>query len=127
MQLPNYNPPIKSICTGAYAASSSNPVFIIGTYYDNETKGWYRKYSDGTIVQGGYGTDQVKDGIWVVNFIIPFTTTNIQIHITPVFNKKPAEINGGMAINEIANDKFKIHGDTNIQSTEGYYWEARGM
>ncbi len=127
MQKPNLNPPIKSVCTGTNAATSSNPVFITATYYNSTTKGWYRKYSDGTIVQGGYGTEQLKDNKWTVNFISPFTTTNIQIHITPVLNRKPTGINGGMAVDTITTSGFMIHGDTYIDSTEGYYWEARGI
>ena len=133
MQHPNLNPPIKSVCTGSNSASSSNPVFIVGTYIDegydstrNDYDRWYRKYSDGTIVQGAYREDQAKDATWTVPFVIPFTTTNIQIHITPTLHKKPSGVNGGMAVDTITTTNFTINGDTYIDSTQGYYWEATG-
>ena len=105
MQKPNLNPPIRSVCTTSDGAASYSPVFITGTYYDaaydsnsNDYKRWYRKYSDGTIVQGAYREDADKDAVWTVPFVTPFTTTDIDIQITPVFNDKPTQINGGMAV-----------------------------
>ena len=127
MQKPNLNPPIRAVCTTSDGAASDKPVFVIKTYYNSTIKSWYRKYSDGTIVQGGYGTDHLKDSTWTVNFVTPFTTTNIDIHITPVFNATPTQIQGGMAIASITTDDFVIHGDTYIAATEGYYWEATGI
>lgn len=127
MQKPNLNLPIKSVCTTSSGASSSSPVFIVKTYYDSTTGSWYRKYSDGVIEQGGYRTDHYKDVTWTVNFVVPYTTTNIDIHITTKFAGTPSSIQGGMAVAAVTTDTFDIHGDTNINSTGGYYWEARGI
>lgn len=133
MQKPNLNPPIRSVCTTSDGAASYSPVFITGTYYDaaydsnsNDYKRWYRKYSDGTIVQGAYREDADKAAVWTVPFVTPFTTTDIDIQITPVFNAKPTQINGGMAVASITSSNFSIHGDTYISATQGYYWEATG-
>lgn len=133
MQKPNLNPPIRAICTTSDGAQSDKPVFVIGNYYDsslNSTTGnskqWYRKYSDGTVVQGGYREDAQKDAVWTVPFITSYTTTEIDIQITPVFNAKPTQLNGGMAVAAITTDDFSIHGDLYISATQGYYWEATG-
>lgn len=127
MQKPNLNPPIRAVCSTSAGAASDKPVFVTRSYYDSTTGSWYRKYSDGVIEQGGHGTNHVKDGTWTVNFVLPYTTTNIDIHITPVFTDKPSSVQGGMAVAAVATDTFNIHGDTNIDKTEGYYWEARGI
>lgn len=133
MQKPNLNPPIRAICTTADGATADKPVFVIGNYYDsalNATTGnakqWYRKYSDGTIVQGGYREDAVQDAVWTVPFITPYTTTDIDIQITMVFHSKPTQTNGGYAVAAIATDGFTIHGDTYVSAIQGYYWEATG-
>lgn len=133
MQKPNLNPPIRAICTTVDGATTDKPVFVTGNYYDsslNSTTGnskqWYRKYSDGTIIQGAYREDVDKDAVWTVPFVIPYTTTDINIQITPVFNAKPTQINGGMAVAAVSTDDFNIHGDTYIAATRGYYWEAVG-
>ena len=133
MQKPNLNPPIRGICTTPDGATAEKPVFVIGSYYDpsrNSTTGnskqWYRKYSDGTIVQGGYRNDVDEEAVWTVPFVVPYTTTDINIQITPVFNVNPTKMNGGMAVAAITTDDFDIHGDNYISATQGYYWEAVG-
>ena len=127
MQHPILDPPIKSVCTTTSEASSMNPVFIIETRYDSAKGNWYRKYSDGVIEQGGYGTDQVAESTWEVDFMVEYTTTNIDIHITPVFDAVPSAFNGGMAVDAITTEGFTIHGDNSVSATQGYYWEARGL
>ena len=125
MQHTNTNPPIKSVCTTTNAATSSNPVFIIETYV-NGTE-WYRKYSDGTIVQGGFCTEVKQDNEWSVPFVTPFTTANAKVFITPVFNGNPSSVQGGDAVGSVYTDSFTINGDTYINVTAGYYWEATGV
>lgn len=133
MQKPNLNPPIRAICTTSDGAASDKPVFVTGNYYDsslNSTTGnskqWYRKYSDGTIVQGGYREDAAQDTTWVAPFITPYTTTDIDIQITPVYHSKPTQTNGGLAVAAITTDDFTVHGDTFVSAIQGYYWEATG-
>ena len=125
MQHTNTNPPIKSVCTGSNSATSSNPVFIVETYVNGTS--WYRKYSDGTIVQGGFCTEVKQDKEWSVPFVTPFTTANAKVFITPVFNGNLSNVQGGAAVSAVYTDSFTIHGDTYISVTAGYYWEATGI
>ncbi len=125
MQHPNLAPSIKSVCTTTSAATSSNPVFIIETYVNGTS--WYRKYSDGTIVQGGFCTEVKQDKEWSIPFVTPFTTANAKVFITSVFNGNLSNVQGGAAVGSVYTDSFTIHGDTYISVTAGYYWEATGV
>lgn len=134
MQKPNLNPPIRGVCTTSGGATSDKPVFVIKSYRNGNS--WYRKYSDGTIEQGGY-TDTLPaatDTSTTINFIEQYTTDNIQIFLTPVFSSKPTTgNNGGMMACNLVNNlstqqyyAFDIYWDTRLNNLEGCYWLAVG-
>ena len=134
MQKPNLDPPIRGICTTSNGAASNRPVFVTRSYRNGNS--WYRKYSDGTIEQGGY-TDTLPsatDQSTTINFIEQYNTDNIQIFLTPVFSSKPTTGNNGgmMACNivrAIGLQKyyaFDIYWDTRLNNLEGCYWIAVG-
>lgn len=125
MQHPNLNPSIRSVCTTTNAATDSNPVFIVETY-KNGTE-WYRKYSDGTIEQGGYSTNLVYNSTIQASFITPYTTANAKVFLTPVFSASPTQGQGGFTIQSVSTDSFVVHMDSYIGQTAGYYWEATGV
>ncbi len=128
MQHPNLDPPIKSVCTTPFGASASNPVFIVETYYNSTTKEWYRKYSDGTIEQGGWGNDLVKDAVFTHNFVTAFTDANsVTMEFTFISAEHYANIRGGLQAASNTTTTFSVHCDTYINNNGGYYWTARGI
>ena len=136
MQKPNLNPPIRGVCTTSDGASSDKPVFVVNSYYNSTNKAWCRKYSDGTIEQGGY-TDilpSATDTSTTINLLAYYNTDNIQIFLTPVFSSKPTTGNNGgmMACNLVKSIgtqqyyRFDIYWDTRLNNLEGCYWLAVG-
>lgn len=97
MQHPNPNPPIKSVCTDKNAATTTNPVFIVDTY-KNGTE-WYRKYSDGTIEQGGWCNNLVQDAVFTNDFIVPYTDAgSVSIHLTFISAATYSNTRGGLNV-----------------------------
>lgn len=125
MQHTNPNPPIKSVCTTTNAATSTNPVFIVETYKDGTE--WYRKYSDGTIEQGGWGDDLVKDAEFTHNFVTAFTDTDsVNMEFTFISSATYSNVRGGLAMASNTTTTFNVHCDTYINNNGGYYWRATG-
>lgn len=125
MQKPNLNPPIRSVCTTSAGAASNNPVFIIETYR-NGTE-WYRKYSDGTIEQGGWGNDLVKDAVFTHNFVTVFTDADsVSMDFTFISASHYANARGGLALASNTDTTFTVHCDSFINNNGGYYWRAVG-
>jgi len=125
MQHTNPNPPIKSVCTTTNAATDSNPVFIVETY-KNGTE-WYRKYSDGTIEQGGWGNDLVKDAVFTHNFVTAFTDANsVTMDFTFISAATYSNYRGSLALASNTTTTFSVHNDLYINNNGGYYWRAVG-
>lgn len=135
MQKPNLNPPIRSVCTTSAGAASNNPVFIVETY-KNGTE-WYRKYSDGTIEQGGFAAppSAASDASVTIPFIVPYTESNITIFITDVFNSVPSAgtYHGGIQATNIQLNSntnkyvsFNAWWDVGTGSSSGCFWRAIG-
>ena len=125
MQHTNPNPPIKSVCTTTNAATSTNPVFIVETY-KNGTE-WYRKYSDGTIEQGGWGDDLVKDAMFTHNFVTAFTDADsVSMEFTFISAGHYSNARGGLAMASNTTTTFTVHCDAYINNSGGYYWRAVG-
>ena len=126
MQHPNLNPSIKSVCTTPNGASASNPVFIVETC-KNGTE-WYRKYSDGTIEQGGWGNELIADGVFTHSFIIPYTNaSSVNMEFTFISTDTYSNVRGGLALDTNTMSTFTVHCDTYINNNGGYYWTARGV
>lgn len=126
MQKPNLNPPIKSICTTTNAATDTNPVFIIETYR-NGTE-WYRKYSDGTIEQGGWCNNLAENATLTNNFVTPYTdASSVKLNFTLISTGYSGNGRGGLQISSNTTTTFSVHSDSYITNTGGYYWIARGI
>lgn len=125
MQHPNLNPPIKSVCTTTNGAASNNPVFIVETY-KNGTE-WYRKYSDGTIEQGGWGDDLVYNAEFTHNFVTSFTdASSVNVDLTFISSATYSSTRGALAMASNTTTTFTVHCDTYINNNGGYYWRAIG-
>lgn len=129
MQLQNLNPPVKAICTKPNRASANVPVYVVETYR-NGTQ-WYRKYSDGTVEQGGYitglSTNTEKTFEFVTQFQNPDTVT---MHVTNIFTGDYSTYRGGITISSITNSEFTVWSDALTSSAykdNTAYWEARGI
>lgn len=129
MQRPNLNPPIKSICSGTQSATSDNPVFVVETYRDGTE--WYRKYSDGTIEQGGYITGLENNAEKTFNFIESYRfPDSVTMHVTNIFTGDYSTYRGGITVGVITKSTFTVWSDANTSSTykdTTAYWEARGV
>lgn len=138
MQHPNFNPPIKSVCTTAAGATPTNPVVIVETYYKSGldsttgiTDGWYRKYSDGRIEQGGFISGELtRNAESTHSLVTSFTDSNVAVFLTVRFSSASLSsyIHGGLALSsvDITNSTFTVHCDTYTSGMEGFYWEASG-
>lgn len=125
MQHPSTNI-IKSVCTSPSGASSSNPVVIIETYMDGTE--WYRKYSDGTIEQGGWGNDLVNGQEVTHNFVTAFTdASSVSVHFTFISTSSYSGDRGGLGLGSNTTSTFNVHCDTRTDNSNGYYWVARGV
>lgn len=129
MQLQNLNPPVKAICTTTDGARDNVPVYVVKTYKDGTE--WYRKYSDGTIEQGGYitglSTNTEKTFPFVTQFINPDSVT---MHVTNIFTGDYSTYRGGIAVTAVTNDTFTVWADALTSATykdTTAYWEARGI
>ena len=141
---------ITSICTSPSGAVPTSPVVIVDSYintgYDSTTGitgGWYRKYSDGRIEQGGYisgGLSQNSEK--ECSFVTPFTTSNVNVFLTLNFTSGASisGIHGGLAVSSLVTSTvtsgnetitvtsgFVVHNDTYGSNTDGFYWEATGV
>lgn len=129
MQLPNLNPPVKAICTTLDGARTNVPVYVVKTYQDGTE--WYRKYSDGTIEQGGYITGLSTNSEKTFPFVIAFQDpSSVTMHVTNIFTGDYSTYRGGITISSITNSEFTVWSDALTGSTyknNTAYWEARGI
>lgn len=104
--------------------------------YKNGTE-WYRKYSDGTIEQGGFAAppSAASDASVTIPFIVPYTESNITIFITDVFNSVPSAgtYHGGIQATNIQLNSntnkyvsFNAWWDVGTGSSSGCFWRAIG-
>jgi len=134
MQKPITNLPIKSFCSTTDGANAVTPVVIVSNFYsdtlDNgNTKRWYRKYSDGHIEQGGYGTNLVIDSVVRCNYVVPYTdSSTISVFITPHSTGAGSSPSGAIQVADTTTTDFGVHYDAqSIANIDGYYWEATGI
>lgn len=128
MQLTNYHPPVKAICSTVDGAKVDTPVYVVETY-KNGTE-WYRKYSDGVIEQGGYVEGLSLNQELSVNFIKSYTDeTTITIHLTNIFTSSLQSYRGGLTISSNTTSSFVVFSDASgtPYGNGGFTWEARGV
>lgn len=129
MQLQNLNPPVKAICTTTDGARTNVPVYVVKTYKDGTE--WYRKYSDGTIVQGGYITGLSTNTEKTFPFVTSFQNPDsVKMHVTNIFTGDYSTYRGGIAVTAVTSDTFTVWSDALTASTYNdttAYWEARGV
>lgn len=137
---------MKSVCNSINTATAYNPIFIIDTSLDiigdsssyeslpYNISTWCRELSDGTITQGAYTVLPQNSGTytyntsWSMPFIKPYTTTNINIMITPTFNSKPTTgSNGGICVDDPDSSYFTVVFNGSSNRYAGFYWEATGV
>lgn len=129
MQHQILNPPIRTVCTTPFGAASDRPVFVVETYYNSTTKGWYRKYSDGVIEQGGYESGLARNTETTYNLVAPLATADILTFNATVEHNGTtsySNIHGSLALSSITTTQFTVHYDTYDTGITGFYWEVRG-
>lgn len=129
MQITNHYPPIKAICKTTNGAKFNNPVYVVETYKSGTQ--WYRKYSDGTIEQGGYidGLENNKEKTF--DFVKPFQdSSTVTMHVTNIFTGDFSTYRGGITVGSISSGQFTVWSDAMTGSAykdTTAYWEARGI
>lgn len=123
--------PIKGFTTTAptttNTASIKMPITVVEE--SHTATGWYRKYSDGWIEQGGYITISSLSnyGSTTLTFTTPFTEAPLFVHCNYGISTISGQYGGMIGVQNITTTGCTIRCGYQGSNTNGAYWEAKGL